>query len=227
MVNHVLIKRGGYLEGVEKHYIKAVEKTQFRRTNITNELESYLYKPCLFEENLTLSDIFCLVSKHIEFFEKIFPEDYIVDFLLEGVQAVSAEDDHRFKYILNLSWLVIHNLDWDELEMSVDFGGLDINDNLSIFSLSFMPLNTIIHCPISMDRAVKIYKGQGYPLEELVSHNPEEKCVIEHIGNKSFTLFDILHGIFNEISFYGAPEERDMTSIEIKERFDSLCEQDI
>lgn len=221
MQDHVLIKRGGNLEKVEKHYIKAIEEHKINRTDVRLEVENHLHEPCLFEENLTLKDIFSLVANNRLILKQILPNYYIDEFLVEGARNTPMENDYRFDLILNISWLVIHHPEFDELEMGVDFSGLS-TDELTASSLSFIPLNEIIHCPISMDRAIKIYKGQGYPLVEKISHNEKDKCVSTHLGNKSFTLLDVLRGIFEEISFYGNPNERDDISIEVKERLDSL-----
>lgn len=206
--NTVKIMRGGNILYKTHGLDEDGRMIQQDPIDVTDNMPSFLFNECTFEDNLTLKDVFDLVEKHVEILSIIIPY-HIQEFISESKsdEAVSDYDITSLEIYRTNDHDIFE--DSNELLSSICFHGLSNEKELSI-GLDFMPVNKIIHLPITQNTEFKIHGGLGY----------ETGATTYDFGNQKFTLMDIIHGIFYELSFYGPPIRRNENAQIIRERLD-------
>lgn len=178
--------------------------------NVSDNINKYLFEPCFFEEGLKLRDIFDLVAPKIDFFEDIMPSLYMSELLTESWTVCSLPKDESESLILLLSRCVEHDKEDNELTEYTSFDGMPIGEmdteedplGCGKIGLDFLPVNHIIDCEIRQNRKFTVWGGCGYAL-------PVSQAPLIKLGCKDFTLLEVIHDIFWELSFYGSTENRD------------------
>jgi hypothetical protein len=161
----------------------------------TDRAASLLFEPCTIAEGVTLRDIFLLINRHLDVFEKLLG-NWCREFTTEALEIrdfVDTEDDDPLEYLE-----LYHFLELDDETLygmdRPDFHGIS-RSNVAC-SLSFIPTYRIAHLPVKLG-PVKMEDEGTY--------------------QTTYTLGKILYGILWELSFYGAPQDRDEKSVHLQE----------
>lgn len=207
----VEIRQGGEIFYIDWEDGKYVER------NVTRTINNHLMEPCYFEDGLKLRDIFKLVETNKALFELIIPYGHIEEIIAESKKNCSEDNDESKNMSLLLSWAVEHEKDWKELTSYICFDGAAHTDKIDEddlsygkYGLDFLPSNHIINCEIKQNSNFDVWGGMGYKIK--ASQEPLIK-----LGERCFTLYEVIHAIFWELTFYGTPDER-------KEKGDELSE---
>jgi len=158
-------------------------------------------------EDLTLRDFISLISvqNNIGELGDLLTGSPDCLFRLLGEALKYTTEVSGFDY-LELSWRASIDSDGD-FHKWVSFNGVGkpeenmgySSEELIPYGLDFMPINKLINLPVKLENKFKIYDEIG--MLDNVS------VLIETTG--VFTLYDVLCGIFGELSFHGDPETRD------------------
>jgi hypothetical protein len=141
---------------------------------------------------------------------------------------VDKPDGHTKTKHLEVGWATEW---WDkgmdrEVEEWVGFGGrgetLDEStgewiDDMGI-SFSFTPINELKNYPFKINIEYKIFDWEKYKADKDVK-NRENWFAVD--GVKRMSVYDVIGGILDDISFYGAPDGRDKES----EKLEKLCKE--
>ena len=185
--------------------------------NVSETINSHFFDPCYFEDGLTLKDIFDVVEPNIDMFNIMIPYEHIKEHIEEAKTACLPTEDYSEKMDLLLSWCIEHDKEFRELSTYIAFDGTpkDEKEEHGKYGLDFLPVSNIINCEIRQNTNFNVWRGLGYSLE--ISQEPLIK-----LDCRSFTLLEVIHSIFWELSFYGPPEERDKKGAELKNIGDKL-----
>ena len=134
----------------------------------------------------TVGDIFALFDEHLLFFEDMFPG--IGEFVAESKQKEDEPFDDLESVTVDRFEQVCDGYHSVQLEMS----GWEEGEAQC---LSFAPISKYVHVPMKV--------GKTY-MTDLDTNDTEEY-------ETSFTLWEILFGVWYEVSFYGLPRDRDVT----------------
>jgi len=159
-------------------------------------------------ESLKFERIFDIISANVEMFELVFYSSLggcpLLPYLREIIDEPTIKNKLNF---LEVCWSA-DKFD-NEITIKPDFHGVKNNES---YALDFTPLNNIKTTLIKLNSEVSIIDI--------------ENKKIDFLGFQNFTVFDFFHAIFNEISFNGLPEDRDIRSIELDKSFSELDEDD-
>lgn len=167
-------------------------------------LVSYLTFPVELEEGITVEHIMNLLALNMEH------TDFMFDSSLGGHQFKSFYEELQedAKPDENLSYMEIaHELDVltpDNLDLFSVARMRGVGKNLELFSIEFAPLSTY--------KKFEIRLNQDFIVKKIDDSN-HESVVLS--CKKSFTLFDVIHAVLFEMSYYGGPEERNKVLNEI------------
>ena len=92
-------------------------------------------------------------------------------------------------------------------------------DDMNI-SFSFSPINEMKNYPFKINTEYKMLDWERYKKNKN-SDDSDYYCVI---GIKKMSVYDVIGGILDDISFYGEPDHRDQKGEELQEKCDELDE---
>jgi hypothetical protein len=193
-------------------------------------LFNHLYDAIEFEGDITLGRIFSLVSDEPEIWRMILNEN-VPPFIQEVSKDIAVKEENKDKDE-TIDYLELY---WDaEIEIFegkktfriwLDFHGIGhVNSENNPwgmkmgedmpFGIGFTPVNELSHLPIRLNAAVSVHTM------DLDNHKHNDPLI--ELGDKDFTLLDVLKGIFWELTWYGqTPEDRD----EKKEEVQKACDE--
>ena len=164
-------------------------------------------------ESLTFKRLFDIVADNVEKFNEIFHSSlggYPLGPYLQEIENNPTE-------LFNSEYLELY---WgcdqyeDELSIYPSLHGISTKEDIS-YAMDFVSLNNIKFYNIKLNKKV-----------ELFTYNVETKeSSTQLLGNKNFTLFDLYHGIFNEISFHGGPQDKKERLSELEESINEAEEE--
>ena len=155
---------------------------------------------CYIDAGVTLGDIFRAVGQDRD----------LVKFLEQWAwcdgEAFHAEARQPATAASDLSYIEIAKyFKWDkhEAQETIDVSGVGKADENGVthYALDLTPVNQLIHLPVRLRPHMEICKDH------------------EKLGDApcTFTLLDVLGEIYQEIGFYGGPEDRDRKRAEVQE----------
>ncbi len=207
----VEIRKGGKL------FYTDWEDGKWTEEEVTETINNHLFDPCYFEDGLILRDLFKVVEVNIDLFKIMMPFEEIDNIVEESWTACSSENNEKQDISLLLSWAVEHEKEFKELSVHTSFDGVTHEDREQEIEgdigngrigLDFLPANHMIDCEIRQNRRFDVWGGVGYAIE--MSNEP-----LWRLDCKSFTLLEVIYGIFFELSFHGPPRERDRRGDEL------------
>jgi len=197
---------------------------QLTDIDITNELYDHLFNVCEIEDGVILKDVLLLVKNWCEILSPITTSSptWLRELVDEGLNNPFKGDESNVKH-LELSWAgevrQYYKKDPKELQEWVSFDGIGDppkdDENYKDwpvgkpvnYALDFSPVDTLTELPIKLNKKITIYDETNrkgvYP----------PPVILE--AEKTFTLAEILRGIFWELSFLGSPKDRNEKSAEI------------
>ena len=156
--------------------------------------------PVIFDKGATVNTIFKLVEKN----PQIKPILYYADeFLKEAEKEPTANDVYgKIRFT------------WEAIEMQknyfhVSYPKLEVDgvdENGEAFGIEFLGVNNIKNLELIFKNDLHIIDADG---KEMIVHSHP-------------TLFQVIYGLFWEISFFGNPEARDIESNKIKEALEDV-----
>lgn len=183
------------------------EAADMVETDETKSLFRFLHQQVDLDNEFKLLDLLGLMEKQDKLSELgnmlVGSKQCMYKLLLEAQKE--TPEPPSFEH-LELSWRASIDSDGDFCKWSsfngVGFPDEDMGyakDELIPYGLDFMPICKIKHLPLKLRTDFKIYDER-----ETLGNAP---VLIN--TSQTFTLYEVLFGVFNELSFYGDPEERD------------------
>ena len=209
----VEIRKGGKL------FYTDWEDGKWTEEEVTETINNHLFDPCYFDDGVILRDIFNVVESNIDLFKIIMPYEELDLIIEESKTACSRENNEKQDISLLLGWCVEHEKEFKELAVHTAFDGVTHEDREEELEgdigngrigLDFLPANHLIDCEVRQNRRFDVCGGIGYGIEE-------SKEPIMRLDFKSFSLMEVLYGIFFELSFHGPPRERERRGNELVE----------
>lgn len=176
------------------------EDKEFKYIDVTMDGPSLLFDNCVLHKDLILEDIFLLVNKDVKSYAKII-KNWCEEITKEGLTPtdnLECEIDHLEIYFYGNSC---------KKELS-SFGFAEIHGvgDGQTWGISMTGANEIAHLPVKLSDKFTIYDGNH--------ENTNFGNILASYANPTYTLGQILYGIYWELTFHGSPEARD---IEIQE----------
>lgn len=218
----VEIRKGGKL------FYTDWEDGKWTEEEVTETINNHLFDPCYFEDGLILRDLFKVVETNIDLFKIMMPYEEIGAIIEESKTECSPENNEKEDISLLLSWCVEYEKEFKELEVHTSFDGVTHEDREQEtegdigngrIGLDFLPANHMIDCEIRQNMRFDVWGGIGYGIELC-------KEPIIRLDYKSFSLLEVINGIFFELSFHGPPRERGRRGDELMETL-KKAEQEI
>ncbi len=88
----ILIKRSWIPPERDDESDEIIQEGYYEDTDITEDLPMYLYESCVFQEGLTLRDLFKLCDKHKDFLVKLQYRNFFLQYLELGLNAPPTKD---------------------------------------------------------------------------------------------------------------------------------------
>jgi len=203
LTEYLLIKSGGRLFFMSGGCAKdKIEK------DVTDSITRLLPMQCRIDSQATFKDILLLVRSKLDFFEDLIGH-HCREFVEEGLSREPEPTPHSDAY-LEVYWTADNSMGILEgLEFPLIHEVIGENRE-SPRALGFIPAYQFSFLPVRLDHNAKIYLwGTTTPPE------CEERSILT-----GFTLFQILYGIFWELSFFAHPSNREQRAKEILGRGD-------
>jgi len=199
-----------------------VYKDKIIRINVIGERTEHplhdivhaIWEPILYwDEALTLRDIFAVVAANKDIWKYILQNRAVFEdggFLDEYAELdedkVNCIPGHIYVKIwcaLEHHYMDEDNLDLLQLNRSIWVGGQEKGEEDN-FCVDFLSLSAIIDMPVVLEEKCGLWDDVNY------------KWMAEDIDARySYSVIDVFHGIFWELTFYGNPSERDATAKEL------------
>lgn len=210
----LIVKKDGKLELKRWKHNKIKEEGEFVVNEVPkNEVLSYLWLDITLEESFTLRDYFKLIIEYplLQELDKYFPF-YIEEY--KSAPLNGCTDDEISKIILecNVASEYFDTLG-EELQIYLNVSGVSDKDREIRYGIDFCPLSTILDTPIALENAL------------LYRYKDCNKADLQYKPKFKYSLFNLVHGLIYELSFYGTPEERDKRGKELDEEVEGLKEK--
>jgi hypothetical protein len=173
--------------------------------DVSTQLMDYLCDGCKLEDGLTFKDLLNLVEPYTEQLSMMLTNGpWLKDLIEEGKKPVVDDDDTKIEYLEVCRAAEINRYsNQDELTEYATIHG--IGDG-GPWALGFSPTNSLTAYELRLNEEVSIYDWRSWkPGRESSSKGPPVLATVR----KPFTLLEILYGVFWELSFHGAPADRD------------------
>lgn len=217
-MEHIRLSVGGILKS---DIYKEDTKTWDRDVDVTKAFFFALSSVCELEQGVTLKDICALIDR-VNLYQYLSPlltgGMWLQDIVKEGLLPTQGSD--------NLDNLVI---EWasstyseidgiKDLELRTGFSGIK-NGETDKYALDLTPISKINNIPLKLNNILDISdeSSAGFEIAKQTGTFPSLlKC------RRQFTLYDILLGIFWELSFHGGPKQRDERVAELAEQLKKI-----
>jgi hypothetical protein len=182
--------------------------------DVTDRAISLLFEQCDLEEGVTLRDLFLLLNTELEIFDCVLG-NWCKEIVQEGLAAPSTRNLGFDK--LELYWHIGTTTEDGKTRLFghhfPEFHGVgkaDENDRYYpvgeriSYSLSFLSSSDLVDLPLELCTESKLFDEDDWQKQPTP------------LGEAPFTLGQILYGVLWELSFYGAPEDRDARGEELR-----------
>lgn len=197
----LLIKPGGTVE----FWKWSTEEGKYVCEDVTGTTTFHLMERVVLADGVTLRDIFKVAEEEIEIYS-IIVNNWIEEYIAEAKTSIKPEDDDG-RY--NLDYLVMHwsiqgnNSKKKYAEAPIasipDFSGWGKYDepvgdkNEGYWGVDFCPMYALIDLPFKLDQTMYLTINDQPTME---------------FQEATYTLFQVIFGIFWELSFYGGPDSK-------------------
>lgn len=169
---------------------------------------------CEIDEGVTLLDVIRAINKYDLL--KVFISQYAWCSDLERFHQ-QAEEPYVPKEDENVEYLEIYRVLKFQSRYVTNYTGFrgvgrpeDGSDRIEHFSMSYSPLNEFANFPLKLNTSVTVFKGY------------EGKVVWQ--GEYNFSVLDVLHAIYDDISFVGGIEDKEEFLEDMHEMMDDIHE---
>jgi len=195
-MNKVIAKSDGKLQIRKEIYDDNGKVEHVLCSNIEPEkVLQYLWRDIILSNSFTLRDWFKLIINYPEL-QKL--NEYFHSFIEEfNNSPKSGCIPNEFSILGLVKRVGVEKLkEKTEVEVYVSIDGLPNDDSGRKYGISFCKLSEILDAKIILDNA-HVYLMEDDTIQ--MDMNP----------GTSYSLYDLIHSIIFELSFYGTPEERD------------------
>lgn len=209
----------GTLKEVFWFYQEEEEVGRYYYEILEHSLLPHLMKIVRLHPDCTLASILHTVRTFQHELEPIVG-NWMNQFLIEAFEPVPSEhipssterlDQLELYYAASATNDTYHGLTYPSLhalgESFVDYDGTPLDPNTSRpeqFSISFTPINQLIHLPIHFRPTMYFEISHPMALSNQIA-----------LPSPATTILQVVYGIFWELSFYGPPEKRDQIGAQL------------
>lgn len=230
--NNLRIAKGGKLLADEWIYNKETQEGKMDRGIDVTELFMYrLRDNCTLEDDVIFRDVLLLIES-LDEYTALSPMltcgPWLKDIVDEGL--IGESDTNSQTDNITIGWAAaveddFYNEGQSEFTLFTNVYGTG-KENTETWALDFTPAYQLVDHTITLDREFSIedeqkgsLKGRREYLDSLTEEERSEERYYPTIvkTNKSFTLYDIIYGLFWELSFHGSPKDRDLRTAELTE----------
>lgn len=185
------LMRGGFLSRM----VWSDQEGSFVEEVLENgEVTENLYSTLCIAQGVTLGDLLRLVRDHRELFRSAADIPSLDEFLADAFER-EAEASYDLEF-LRLGWIGVLDKDDDgrELVLRTTLHGRDSEGNDVAVEMS--PICHLLDVPLEVDESIKVLDGDD-PDAVLLS------------ASMPMTILTVVHGVFEELAWFGSPERRD------------------
>jgi hypothetical protein len=171
--------------------------------DVSEELPYFLRTGVRLHDQVTLRDLLVLAETHREFLLPLFTD--LLDDFVEEVQRPATTDELCELDYLEITWEAF--AEGERFDLQPVLVGRNHEDE-QVYSVEAVPTNAMGHLPVLLrgDFKMKFAEKGGDP-------EPFERPF-----RREFLLYDVFDAVLAEITFHGAPNERDRWWREIGSR---------
>jgi len=189
-----------YDETLKKGLYKQKIIDTFPSANILHDMDFYL------EEGITLKEVLLYLSKDIELWDFLIG-NWCKDLVTEGLKGKEIEET-SLEY-LELYWgFEIEKYETNEApqvsagkKMELHAKGKKDSYGADTYSLLFSKINNIVNLPLKIKKDVT--------LDTTDYSSSPVNFKVTYLGDCTPSLFQVIYGIFWELSFYGSSESKE------------------
>lgn len=235
MTDHLELRPGGKLIKVFWHYDEEAEEGSFQEEDVTEVAPLYLFTITRLHEDVRLCDVIELVEEHSDFFQ-IYMNNWIEEFVEESKKPLPDDFEEKQVEYLELYWHLTVNKEWQRNEETgrtaitghhfPSFHGIGKEDALQRYCVSFSPANELAPLPLRLKDEFLIIDEEGehkaFMDATKARKDPSAPLDIDATAYShswpatTFTLGEIVYGIFWELSWWGSPARRDEKKSEME-----------
>ena len=214
-------------------------RTTDKEVDVTDRLQFFMDLECEIGEGTTFKDVLMAVAQHTGLYNAWSPlftrGPWMAEMVEEGLNTPSEEETAVEK--IKICWQAslsdnFYQKGKSEFQIWTHiYGTIDGEDET--YALDFTPLNNLANCQIELESDFMIFDERKESLvgrREYLDSIPEEdkskedKYYYPVIANttRDFTLYDILRGLFWELSFHGSPKDRTKRREELMEQIERI-----
>jgi hypothetical protein len=234
------LKKGGKLIQTRWVYDDLAKEGEYKDFDVTNKAISYIREACELEEGVTLKDLFLLLQPEVDLFQVIF-QNWLKEYVEYGLnnpgKPAGTYDPEEIEY-LELYWDLYFDSEalYGHSRPSFHGVGYELRENLYWkqdgseelgepqwqqgeripWGLMGSDLLSFINKPLKLNNKLTIYD------DNLDGDPSTYGKVLAEYSNPTYTLFNIIEGVFWEISFHGGISESKEFSEELKEAADKV-----
>lgn len=208
-------------------YFPFKESKQYRNlTRVKGSVFNMMNDHVEIDSDVTFGDFFKFLIAEKDLVQKIFSASLCgvpFELLIDDFKKKPKKFTGEIKY-LELYWSA--ELGDNELNIETDLHGIPKkrkNKDFVPIALDFVPLNELITCQLVLNKNFEITNNNTI----------KQKDISLFKAIREFTLYEIIHAVLNELTWYGTPEMRDkkgkaiLQDIKKIRTVDDLIETDI
>lgn len=204
------IRSGGCLIGTYHRFDRETRQSRTEEIDHTNHACGLLFEPLNIEEDLLLKDLYLLINKNIDEFSMIFGLYYLEEYVREALESKPIDPPTEVHYLEMFFDITEAQEIWTSRQFLFDYqpqiyGRGNRKGKNESFCLEYMKPAQYIQLPLKLNKHMKIDR---------------DKEIIYESEAAVFTLGNVIHGIFKELSFHGGPKGRDSFHQMLRERID-------
>lgn len=223
------LQKKGKLVQVDWKYNRTKKQGRYVTRNVTQEAFAWLFSPVTIDDGVTLRDIMGLVAKD-PIIQAVFTRDFSKELIAEYNKKPARSKKQKPWEVIEYLELYHHwqlNSHTSDLEglwlLGLHGTGVQLKEDVLQdgyvmhkkgeripWSVSFSSPSELAHLPVKVCQEVKVVEN------DMRKQSRDNYGNVLHKFNFATpTLGQVLHGIFYDLSFYGAGEERNSKKDEI------------
>ncbi len=218
-----------------KHWIprNKKQKGHFEIIDKTDNPYSVLHKTVSMESGFTLQNLFdivrndsdilnvichnCYITSYINYYEQLLEQNYepaVSEYSNDNIEFIELYwYEEIYDGYLDTSFKAnCHGIGWELKEDRNEEWGTWPKGSRITWAIDFTDLSKLLHLPIKLNEQFNIYE-----------HGNKEKQLLN--AKRKYTLYDVIVGVFWELSFNGTPEDTKKLYAELKAEVDDIREK--
>ncbi|MBS1722736.1 MAG: hypothetical protein JSS66_06975 [Armatimonadetes bacterium] len=175
---------------------------EWKLSCVTDNACSYLMDDCELDDAVVLRDVYLLIEANMEALRPLLG-NWVQEQCDEALRKEPTRDDEE-PMTLELYW----HLDVDDElgTTGLAFPSFHGVSESTMWALDLSPINNLAPLPLRLSPVLRIVRGSD---------------IVDELEKPVYSLLHILYGIVWELSFFGSPEMRSASLVELSERISS------